>query len=113
MTASLSGLRESVGRLAAPAERQIDYLVALGVADLVDELALEFDDRYQPLRADLERRSDEAAAACAALDRALSSPELGWRFRDLHSPPWEDVRALATTAVVYLRRLEKTRGSGR
>lgn len=93
----------SLGRLAAPATEQIEYLTSLGVADLVDELALEFDDLYRPIARDLEKASPETAAACRALDHMLSSDQLGWTFADLESADWEAIRATAAAAAARLR----------
>jgi hypothetical protein len=45
----LVDLKQVVGRLAAPAPEQVEYLSGLGVLPCVDELALEFDDVNVPL----------------------------------------------------------------
>lgn len=95
-------LVESLGRLAAPPSEQIEYLTTLGVADLVDELALEFDSYYRPCTRQLERTSPDAAVACREIDRMLSSRRLGWYFVDLDSPEWEAIRAVAKVAVAAL-----------
>ncbi len=92
----------SLGRLAAPATDQIEYLTSLGVADLADELALEFDDLYGPIARELEQVSPESAAACRELDRMLSSDQLGWTFADLETADWELIRATAAAAAAGL-----------
>lgn len=93
----------SLSRLAAPAPDQIEYLASLGVADLTDELALEFDDLYRPIARDLEQISPESASACRELDRMLSSDKLGWTFADLESAEWESIRTTAAAAAAGLR----------
>lgn len=85
----------SLRRLAAPATDQIEYLTSLGVADLADELALEFDDLYRPIARDLDQVSAESAATCRDLDHMLSSDQLGWTFADLESAEWGLIRATA------------------
>lgn len=92
----------SLGRLAAPATDQIEYLTSLGVADLADELALEFDDLYRPMAMLLEQVSPESAAACRELDLLLSSDQLGWTFADLESAEWGLIRATAAAAAAGL-----------
>jgi len=92
----------SLDRLAAPATEQVRYLTSLGVSGLADELALEFDDLYRPIVADLEQLSLEAAALCRELDRLLSSDRLGWTFADLESTEWELIRATAAAASTWL-----------
>lgn len=94
----------SLDRLAAPATDQIRYLTSLGVSGLADELALEFDDLYRPIVAELEQLSLEAAALCRELDRLLSSERLGWTFADLESTQWELIRTTAAAASAGLRR---------
>ena len=95
---SLQALADSLGRLAASAPDQIRYLTELGVADLVDELALEFDDLYRPRASLLEEVAPEAAAACRELDRMLSNAQLSWTFADLESAEWQRIRAAAVAA---------------
>lgn len=85
---SLQALVDSLDRLASAAPEQIEYLTALGVAGLADDLALEFDDLYRPRAELLEEVSAQAAAACRENDRMLSSDQLGWTFADLESAEW-------------------------
>lgn len=101
---SLQPLIDVLARLAAPAPDQIEYLTGLGVADLADELALEFDDLYRARVPHLEDASPEAASACRELDRLLSDDRLGWTFADLESTEWEGVRATAAAASTALIR---------
>jgi hypothetical protein len=79
--------------------------VELGVADSLDELALEFDDLYRPIRGVLESLPNGAAIseACEAVDAALTSEALGWTFDDLNSPDWDGVRQLASRALALIR----------
>lgn len=100
--AGFQAFAASLGRLAAPASEQINYLTSLGVADLTDELALEFDDLYRPIAEALDHLSPESASACRQLDQILSSDELGWSFADLESAEWERVRASAAAAAAAL-----------
>lgn len=97
-------LAASLQRLAAPASEQVEYLAALGVGDLADELALEFDDLYRPLAARLDEFSPGLSLACQELDRRLASQHLGWTFTDLGSPGWAEVRATAAAALAALAR---------
>lgn len=101
---TLQAFAASLGRLAAPASDQISYLTSLGVADLTDELALEFDDLYRPIATALEEISPESAAACRELDRMLSEDQLGWTFADLESAEWQGIRTAARVASVALAR---------
>ena len=89
----------SLGRLAASANEQIAYLTSLGVADLADELALEFDDLYRPIARELEQVSTASAAAFRELNHLLSNDQLGWTFADLESAEWESIRATAASAA--------------
>ena len=83
---------------------QIEYLSALGVADLTDELALEFGDAYLPRVELLEAIAPQAAAACREIDQWLSSDQLGWSFTDLESATWARVRERAAAAWTELER---------
>ena len=78
-----SNLRDATARLASPSAAQIEYLRALGVAPLADELALEFDDQYQPiaLLREHETISADAEQALSAVDgklRAMSQHKNLW-----------------------------------
>ncbi|MDH2415272.1 hypothetical protein [Nocardioides sp. CER19] len=103
-SASLQALAHALDRLAWAASEQTEYLSALGVADLTDELALEFDDIYRPHASQLEAISPESAATCQDLQSLLSSDKLGWTFADLQSPEWDRVRTLAAAASDALAR---------
>lgn len=100
----LRSLISKLDRLAAPKDAQVQYLSELGVADLVDELALEFSDTYQPARHELHEISPEGAELCNALDQALGDKDLGWRFADLGGPEWSEIRGQASAAAAALRR---------
>ena len=97
-------LDSSHERHEAPADGQIEYLTALGSGD-VDELGLAFQDVYVRFTRGFPRdRSLLAVDACAEVDKALRSPDLGWEFTDLDSPAWAEIRVLAATAAKALRR---------
>ena len=97
-------LIETLDRLAAPADGQIEYLATLGAGD-VDELGLAFQDVYVRFTRGFPReRSPLAVDACVEVDTALRSPDLGWEFTDLDSPAWAEIRVLAATAAKALRR---------
>jgi hypothetical protein len=100
----LEGLRSALTRLAARPDKQKRYLTTLGVADMLDELALEFDDMYRVVAPTLAAEfGEEAAEKCEALDASLRSGSLGWRFADLTSPEWENIRSLAMSALEELQ----------
>lgn len=101
---SLRMLADSLERLGAEPSVQIAYLTSLGVGDLSDELALEFDDYYRPKAADLANLSPECAKACARLDCLLSDGRLDWTFEGLGSPEWVRIRDVAKTALAALTR---------
>ena len=96
----LEWLISALDRLASPAEEQIQYITDLGSADMLDELALEFDDFFRPVAIPLESTPNgpAAVAACRAVDEALQSETLGWFFADLGSAEWAAIRVLAARA---------------
>lgn len=98
----LQPLATSLHRLAAPASEQVEHLSELGVGDLVDELALEFDDLYRPLAPRLGEAYPGLSLACRELDRRLVSWRLGWTFADLESPGWAESRRAAAAALAAL-----------
>lgn len=98
----LSNMRVSLQRLASPASAQVSYLHDLGVGDLADELALEFDAVFQPLSALLRQTPQFSPwlAVLQRLDSALDDDELTWRSDSLtFSPAWEQIRRLAADAL--------------
>lgn len=70
------------------------------MATSLDELALEFDDHYQPLKASLAKlvNGAELTAICQTIEAAFTSETLGWTFDDLYSPAWNNIRQLADDA---------------
>jgi len=96
----LASLVAVLARLAAPADVQSTYLEQLGVGGSLDELALEFDDVFRPVEAQIENNSywTEALASLRELDRALSSEHLRWTGEALRDADWEQIPRLATTA---------------
>ncbi|WP_405062217.1 hypothetical protein OG474_11400 [Kribbella sp. NBC_01505] len=99
--ASLAQLTESLSRLAASSVRQTEYLAELGVAPLADELGLEFEDFYKPLKSLLTDNADwaEASASLKKLDCALDRDNLGWTVDDLQSAEWAEIRRLAAAVL--------------
>lgn len=108
-------LVHAVEHLAWPADRQRAYLVDLGVAPLLDELALEFDDALKPIQnsyAELDI-SDRAQSALNSIDLLLTElTELTQQTGDRNSVwisdaldndrRWLDIRRLARTAHAEL-----------
>lgn len=103
-------LFEVLNRLALPASEQVKYLTQLGVADSVDELALEFDDIYRPLEHMLDSLGNGAVAAlCRQVDTALQSDNLEWGFDGLYSADWDKIRRLASRAIRSIGACDETR----
>ena len=103
-------LRESLERLASPAESQIGFLETLGVGDCADELALEFDGdaRVVPALVEFGFATSAQLDAVRAVDivlRRMSGPENAelWTFAALrNSTGWQEVRKLAQAALSLL-----------
>jgi hypothetical protein len=104
-------LCQVLGRLASPAQTQINYLQHLGVAPLADELALEFHDLYLLVPQLVVQRvlTHQQRKAVDAVSRKLDdmSPCQDtrlWTEDALRShPDWMEVRRLATIAAKALR----------
>jgi hypothetical protein len=97
----VAGLSDVLARLAAPVETQLDYLTKLGVGPVADELGLEFDDLFAPLRPELVDRADwvRAVQELDKVDAALNAPGLDWGANALASAPeWENIRRIASKA---------------
>jgi hypothetical protein len=105
MKAQHGWLAAALANLAMPADAQIEYLEALGVAPSADELALEFEDAVFGLQVAAEAR-EFVAAVDAQLDRMSDQGEANlWEFNALRkSAEWREVRRLATLALDALRR---------
>jgi hypothetical protein len=93
-------LVSALERLAMPAEAQVRYLTAKGVAPTADELALEFEDALAGAAI-----SDPERSELGQLDRYLSSIS-GRQFASLWtsqalgaSPEWAEIRRLALRAL--------------
>lgn len=105
-------LRESLQVLAAPAVAQLQYLAALGVPGLVDELALEFDDIGAAARDMLEQGELRPSQyeAVGRVDRRLaemsdSRQEALWTPKALtESSEWAELRQLASAALSTLNK---------
>ena len=80
MTELPDALRTTVEHLAAPPEAQRQYLSQLGTPDSADELALEFDDSYVPVRSQLPERVIAHLDALNRLLQQFSGPD--------HSDKW-------------------------
>jgi hypothetical protein len=93
-----------VRRLASSAEEQTQYLTELGVAESLDELALEFDDRYRPLLPYLGSlpNGPQVLEECKIVDEALDTETLGWAFDDLNSQEWKQIRVHASNVDALL-----------
>ncbi|HEY1973969.1 MAG TPA: hypothetical protein VGH89_38880 [Pseudonocardia sp.] len=97
----VTALIAALDRLAAPSEAQLDYLMHLGVSPVADELGLEFDDLFSPLKPELANRPGWARAveALEEVDAALSGPDLAWTADALASASeWAHIRLMALTA---------------
>ena len=112
----LDRLMRAVEHLAWPADRQRAYLADLGVAPLLDELALEFDDAYKPIQADFRSLGidDSTRQTIDSIDQILveltqeSNMEgWAWDWAALHNDKrWLDIRRLAHAALAGLEKLE-------
>jgi len=105
----LNDLCKTLGRLAAPAEEQIDYLIQLGTYPLADELALEFNYGaiMAPQLVEAGALNESQARILHDLDRMLkemSGIENAplWQADSLRVPIWDEVRILAREALVGL-----------
>jgi hypothetical protein len=99
-------LDNAVARLAMPPTEQVAYLASLGVGRLADELALEFDDAYQPVAPLLEELDapEELRGDLKSLDRALTSDDIEWPIAAVgESAAWAEIRYLAMRTVSALR----------
>jgi hypothetical protein len=109
----LDRLIRALEHLAWPAYRQRAYLADLGVAPLLDELALEFDDALKPVQGAYHEFGVRSTAqeALNSIDILLTElteqPGPGksaWNSDALDSDKrWSDVRRLANIAHLELR----------
>jgi hypothetical protein len=95
-------LETVVRHLAAPPDEQIEYLAGLGTQGNADELALEFDDAYRPVRAqlplDLSRGLDYLDGLLGRFSGQSNSEE--WTVEALsRSSRWAEVREAARTIL--------------
>jgi hypothetical protein len=104
-------IQSALEHLAWPAGEQIAYLVDLGTAPQLDELALELDDAVQVLPQLVEREwlTQEQAAMITAVNNKLGEMSgienaALWVASALStSREWADVRSLAQSALRALR----------
>ncbi|MBB3728887.1 hypothetical protein [Nonomuraea dietziae] len=97
-------MREALGRLRLSASEQLEWIDSMGCS--LDELALEFDDAYQPswLSREAGWLSDELAEYFDKIDQHLSEltddGPFPWSAEGLRShPTWERLRSLASDAL--------------
>ena len=95
-------LIEAVKRLAAAPDEQAAYLRQAGAYPSLDELALEFDDAFAPVRA--SQGGNEWHEALGRLDAkldAMSGQQNAqlWRAEALTRDDWAEVRELARGAL--------------
>jgi hypothetical protein len=99
------GLVRAVARLALPAADQATYLARIGVGDLADELALDFDDHVRLVTTFMDHGwlTQTEVASLQTLDRLLddisgrANAHL-WRGDALATrPEWERIRDQART----------------
>jgi len=104
-------LCQVLGRLASPAQAQIDHLQHLGIAPLADELALEFHDLYLlvPQLAAQRVLTHQQRKAVDAVSRKLDDMSTCqdaslWAEDALRGHlDWVEVRRLASIAAKALR----------
>lgn len=113
----LTELRAALSLLSAPADAQLRHLADLGLADAVDELALEFDDVAPALGNLITAKAvtTESADAVRRLDEQLSAMS-GVRQSGLWTPQalrtfaeWDEVRRLAARALELLSSADEQR----
>lgn len=102
-------LRQAIEHLAMPATLQRTYLAELGVMPLVDELALEFDDAFRPVKGfpDKLQFADSVYDILVRIDQLLdemstrkSESGAPWRWEDLdQADSWANLRTLATRVL--------------
>jgi hypothetical protein len=111
----ITRLVASLKRLAADAATQASYLAGIGTGGRADELALEFDDAYQPVRArqgelGFSPTTSEGLGRLDALLAEMSGPQNAdlWTLNALqNSVRWSNVRQVAEA---ILPDLEKSLG---
>ena len=97
-----SEFRRVVENLSSSAERQASYLEALGTAPSSDELAIEFDDAYRTVIAQLSGRASQLAEELNEMLESMSGEASGhlWTIESLHGEEkWTKVRQLAGTLL--------------
>ena len=99
----------TLGRLAATADKQMDYLIRLGTYPLADELALEFHEGAlmapQLVKAGL--LTEYQAGLVRDIDQMLDDISGAgnaplWQADSLRDPVWEEIRNAAREAVTRL-----------
>lgn len=98
----MNATRDVVHRLSMLAVDQVEYPKALGVEGSIDELGLEYDDVWPPLRKLLTPADEELRLAMEALDLALSSASISWAAEDLETSDWRRIRELAQNVLDVL-----------
>jgi hypothetical protein len=101
----------AIEMLAADAGVQREYLNKLGTYPCLDELALEFDDAYQPFKAQYDKSiPDTILVKIDAIDSALallsdSGDVTLWDESSLDTKPWVEVRNLARDILYEIGQL--------
>jgi hypothetical protein len=104
-------LMSAIEMLAANACVQREYLNKLGTYPCLDELALEFDDAYQPFKAQYDKSiPDTILVKIDAIDSALallsdSEDVTVWDGSSLATKPWIDIRNLACDVLQKIGQL--------
>lgn len=105
-------LLEALSRLSWPADRQKSYLIELGVAPSLDELALEFDDALKPVEGlyddlGVDEESREMLASIDATFAAMtehSEDAYVWEVQALdNNPCWAKIRGIAESVGTRLQ----------
>ena len=106
-------LLEVLARLSWPADRQRAYLVELGVAPTVNELALEFDDALKPLlslygKVGIDEESGKMLvaidAAFAEMGQNSDGLDSAWEWDSLDGDSrWAAIRRMAASVSARLR----------
>ncbi|HYF02319.1 MAG TPA: hypothetical protein VEC36_03005 [Patescibacteria group bacterium] len=104
-------LKEALKNLAANSSEQKAYLEKLGTAPSADELALEFDDIYLPLKSWIEGGSvklpPNLILKLEEVDNLLekmSGPQNAklWDVKSLSSNEWNHIRRIAGEALLLI-----------
>ncbi len=100
-----SEILEKIENLSLSSEKQIKYLKDLGTYPSLEELALEFDDAYRPLKG---RVSEVIEKLNFLLDKLSDSEDVNiWETSSLNSAPWLEIRELSRNILLKIHLLRK------